>query len=117
MWKKDNIFANIRNGSLPLHFLYSLGNSIQWLPPKRANIFGSAVTRGLNAKDLDLLIISDYFEKILWQERPRLLVLPFGPTYDLRLFSSTEFETLYPRGNPFRESIEQNNISLRDYYE
>ena len=98
-----------------LIFLYNLGNAIKWLRPKRAIVFGSVATNGLDARDFDLLIVSDYFSKILWQERPRLLSLPVGPTYDLRLFAPSEFDTLYPRGNSIRESIELNNIDLREY--
>lgn len=115
---KDNITCvESLHESLPLIFLSCLGKAIQLLHPKRAVIFGSAVTRGLTGRDIDLLVISDYFRRFLWQERPSLLNLPLGPTYDLRLFTSVEFENLYPRGNPFRESIEQNNIDLCEYYE
>ena len=117
MSKVDSIWLGSFRESPWLLFLHKLGNAVKWLRPKRAIIFGSAVTNGFDARDFDLLIVSDYFLKILWQERPSLLSLPVGPTYDLRLFASSEFDKIYPRGNFFRESIEQENIDLSEYYE
>ncbi len=102
--------------AFPCQFLRDIGHAIRWLQPKRAIIFGSAVKTGLAARDIDILILADSFRRFLWQDRPLLLCLPPGPVYDVRLFTPTEFETLYPPTNPIRQSIENQNLNLEKYY-
>lgn len=102
---------------IPDEFLVKLGDCLRKIKPKRALIFGSSVKKGLNAKDLDLIVLSDYFDDYYWQDRFKILDLPDGPIYDLRLFTPKEFEMIYPRGHVFRKSIEKNNIDLEKYYD
>ena len=97
-------------------FLMKLGKSLKIIKPDRALIFGSAVQKGLNAHDIDLLILSDVFENYFWQERFKIISLPSGPLYDLRLFTPKEFEIIYPSNHFFRLSIENNNFDLEEYY-
>jgi predicted nucleotidyltransferase len=97
-------------------FLYLLGKSIKFLKPQRALIFGSFVHKGLNAKDIDLLVISDFFNQHFWQERVKFIDLPPGPIYDIRLFTSIEFESLYPIKTLFRQNLENHNINLEVFY-
>lgn len=101
---------------IPDDFLIKLGTCLRKIHPKRALIFGSAVKKGLNVKDLDLIVLSDFFDDYYWQDRFKILDLPDGPSYDLRLFTPKEFEINYPRGHVFRESIEISNIDLEKYY-
>lgn len=103
--------------NLPHEFLIDLGLSLKKVKPKRALIFGSVLWKGLDARDFDLLVLSDVFENYFWQDRFEILRLPLGPLYDLRLFTPEEFETLYPSDNFFRISIEKNNFDLEKYYE
>ena len=114
-WRKLDS-DTIDNVPFPRQFLEALGNSIRKLRPQRAIIYGSAVKQGLNARDIDLLIISEYFRKILWQDRINLLDLPPGPVYDVRLFTPAEFEILYPPTSPIRQRIESQYIDLEVYY-
>lgn len=100
----------------PPSFLRALGKAIYKVRPIRAIIFGSSVKYGLCARDIDLLILSDYFDGILWQDRSKHLCLPEGPVYDLRLFTPLEFEVFYPPTNPFRQNIENEYIDLEVYY-
>lgn len=102
--------------AFPHRFLRDIGHAIRWFQPQRAIIFGSAVKTGLAARDIDILVLADYFRCFLWQDRPKLLYLPPGPVYDVRLFTPTEFETLYPPSNPIRQSIENQNLNLEEYY-
>lgn len=99
----------------PHEFLLNLGLSLKRVKPIRAVIFGSALRKGLNVHDLDLLVLSDIFENYYWQERFGILSLPSGPLYDLRLFTPKEFEIIFPINNFFRMSIEKNNFSLEEY--
>lgn len=96
--------------------MQNLGKVIRWINPKRALIFGSAVEKGLVARDLDLLILADLFNRYLWEDRPELLKFPKGPIYDVRLFTPEEFEVFYPLGSPIRQSIDTKNIDLKEYY-
>jgi len=114
-WRKLDS-DTIDNVPFPRQFLEALGNSIRKLRPQRAIIYGSAVKQGLNARDIDLLIISEYFRKILWQDRINLLDLPPSPVYDVRLFTPAEFEILYPPTSPIRQRIESQYIDLEVYY-
>lgn len=100
----------------PPKFLRNLANAIEWLQPQRVLIFGSAVRNGLGARDIDLLVVAEFFDRFLWQDRTRLLHLPPGPVYDLRLFTATEFEKFYPSSSPIRQNIENHNIDLREWY-
>ena len=101
---------------LPNKFLKDVGDAIRWLRPIRAIIFGSTVRIGLKARDIDLLIIAESFNRFLWQDRPKLLVLPPGQIYDLRLYTPEEFEMFYPLSSPLRKTIENQNINLENYY-
>ena len=65
MSKVDSIWLGSFRESPWLLFLHKLGNAVKWLRPKRAIIFGSAVTNGFDARDFDLLIVSDYFLKTM----------------------------------------------------
>lgn len=116
--KRNEISLNARSFdvALPLQFLRDLGNAIQWLRPQRAVIFGSAVRIGLNARDIDLLVLAESIGRFLWQDRLKLIDLPPGPIYDVRLFTPVEFETFYPPTSPIRQSIEDQNIDLEEYY-
>lgn len=116
--KRNDISLNARSicVALPLQFLRDLGDVIRWLRPQRAVIFGSAVRIGLNARDIDLLVLAESFGRFLWQDRFKLIDLPPGPIYDIRLFTSVEFETFYPPTSPLRHSIEDQNIDLEEYY-
>lgn len=87
------------------------------IKPKKALIFGSAVEKGLIARDLDLLILADIFSRYLWEDRTEFLKFPKGPKYDVRLFTPEEFEVFYPPRSPIRESIEAKNIDLKEFYD
>lgn len=115
---RNEISLNARSigVAFPLQFLRDLGDAIRWLRPQRAVIFGSAVRSGLGARDIDLLVLAESFGRFLWQDRPKLLDLPPGPIYDVRLFTPVEFETFYPPTSPLRQSIEDQNIDLEKYY-
>ena len=96
-------------------FLYELGKSIKPLKPEKVVIFGSFVDKGLNAHDIDLLIISNFFSNYFWQDRLKLLDLPHGPFYDVRLFTAAEFESLFPIDHHFRQNLEKHSINLEVY--
>ena len=87
------------------------------LNPKRAIIFGSSVRLGLKARDIDILIISDYFKNILWQDRTKLFNISSNLSFDLRLYTQQEFDAFFPLTTPIRDSIEKENINLVDIYE
>ena len=110
-----DIASDERVTSIPQTFLECLGSALHHVNPSRAIIFGSVAVKGLSARDLDLLVVSEFFKQILWQNRPKLLQLPPGPPYDLRLFTAYEFETFYPIGSPFRTSIEGNHMDITRY--
>jgi len=102
--------------AIPEDFLRSLGAALRQVEPLQSIIFGSAVVKGLAARDIDLLVVSERFSAVLWQDRPRLLHLPDGPAYDLRLLTDEEFRVFYPLGSPFRTSMETKHIDLARYY-
>lgn len=96
----------------PQGFLERISSALQRVRPSRAVLFGSATRLGLTARDIDVLVVAEAFEHVLWQNRPSLVDLPGGPVYDLRLFTPLEFETILPRGHPLRERIETDKIDL-----
>lgn len=114
---KNRKIATTKYMKIPIELIRAIIKSIKPLKPSRALIFGSAIEKGLNARDIDILITSKVFKNVLWQHRYKLLNLPQGPTYDLRLFTPLEFEKIYPIENPFRQTIENNNINLVNYYD
>jgi len=113
---KDNFDVQPPIVAFPIRFLRDLSKAIVQLKPQRAIIFGSAIREGLNARDIDLLILADFFSHVLWQDRHKLFDLPRGPIYDLRLFTPLEFETFYPPTSPLRRRIEKEYIDLEEYY-
>ena len=40
---------------------------------------------GLNARDIDLLVLAESIGRFLWQDRLKLIDLPPGPIYNVRL--------------------------------
>lgn len=79
-------------------------------------IFGSYLNKGILAKDIDLLIVSNYFSDYFWQDRFGLLNLPGKHVYDLFLYTPNEFDVFLPIKSPLRKSIEKNNLNLEKYY-
>lgn len=115
---KNRVVSSVYSfdAALPPTFLQNVGDAIRWLQPIRAVIFGSTVRTGLKARDIDLLVIAESLNRFLWQDRPKLLVLPLGPIYDLRLYTPEEFDMFYPLSSPLRQTIENQNINLECYY-
>lgn len=87
------------------------------MKPQRAVIFGSFLKKGLAARDIDLLIVSDYFVNYFWQDRFGLLDLPLNYVYDTWLYSPLEFENLLPLNNDLRQKIEKFSLDLEVYYD
>jgi len=97
-------------------FLLELGKSIKFLKPTRALIFGSYLDKGILARDIDLLILSDYFNNYLWQDRFELLDLPGNHFYDLFLYTPDEFKKFLPLTNLLRQNMEKHHLDLEVYY-
>jgi len=115
--KQRGVVSNAQVEDYPFsnQFLKKLGEAIRFLQPQRAVIFGSAVRKGLEVRDIDILILAESLDQFLWQDRIKLLDLPQGPINDVRLFTPAEFETFYPPLSPLRHSIENQNIDLEEY--
>jgi predicted nucleotidyltransferase len=84
----------IANCAIPTSFLREIASCLKLLKPSRVMIFGSSLMKGLEARDIDIAIISDRFSNIIWNERRFLVTLPEGPKYDMNLLTESEFEAL-----------------------
>lgn len=98
----------------PEQFLKDIATEIRKLNPIIALIFGSSVMRGLHARDIDILIVSDVFENYLWQYRRSILNLPKGFVYDLILLTPGEYLALYDPSHPLFEGVKLAQINLKE---
>lgn len=92
-----------------------LSQVVRAVDPNRACLFGSAVELGLNADDLDILVVSDTFENIVFSDRKGMIDFPDEQLVDLWPYTVEEFSVLYPKQNPVRQSIENNYIDLLNH--
>jgi hypothetical protein len=95
--------------------LEDLSKAVRVVNPKRACLFGSAVELGLDANDLDILVISDVFECHLFADRRDMIPFPKQKPIDVWPYTTEEFSALYTEHNPVRDSIESAHINLLDY--
>lgn len=93
-------------------FINQLRESLKPVNPTRATIFGSAVEKGQQGKDIDVLVLSQQFDGVRFCARDELIKLPDDIQFDLWLYTPYEFETLCPEGHRFRESIEQSCVNI-----
>lgn len=98
---------------IPLDLLNRIAVSIVPLEPIIALIFGSSVTKGLEANDIDLIVVSAAFQTKMWQDRKNLIQLPSEYKFDLFLFTQLEFEDLRKTDWPFFRDIYSNVIDLK----
>jgi hypothetical protein len=110
---KDAVSVN--ESPLPGEFVTEITECVGKLEPERTCIFGSSVKEGLDAGDIDILVLSEHFKGIQYRAREDLLEWPDGQIFDSWLYTPREFESLCSRGNPFRESIEHDRIELLPY--
>jgi predicted nucleotidyltransferase len=107
--------VSVNESPLPDEFVAELIECVGKVEPERTCIFGSSVKEGLDAGDIDILILSEHFEGIQYRARDDLLEWPDGRIFDSWLYTPREFESLCSRGHPFRESIEDDRIELLPY--
>jgi len=91
--------------NFPESFIEDLIASLKPVSPTKIMIFGSAVYQGLEARDLDIVVISEKFKGVLWHRRKDILHLPKGPKYDLNLLTELEFQ-LIPSSHPLKKGLE-----------
>ena len=101
--------------AFPLGLIGQIGREVMKLNPSIAVIFGSVLEKGLLAKDIDILVISDAFARHFRRNRERLLHLPQGFTYDLWLYTQEEFDAFCQQGHPMRNQIDNYHIDLRKW--
>ena len=109
--------GNTQYEPLPPALLSVIANYIRRFEPERVVIFGSAVIKGLSAKDIDLLVVSKAFQGVLRQRRAERLDLPKQCRFDLFLFTPREFKDLIRIKWPLIPKIEAKSIDLRWYYD
>ena len=76
---------------LPEPFVESIRIEGRRLNATRITVFGSATFQGLSARDVDLLVVSDTFYDVPYQDRREMVNLPPGPIYDVWCLTSAEF--------------------------
>lgn len=95
-----------------IELVEDLSKAVQVVDPDRACLFGSAVELGLDADDLDVLVVSDSFKNCLFSNRRDLIPFSNKKPTDLWPYTLKEFSAIYPEQNPIRESIEKAYIDL-----
>ncbi len=98
-------------GYLPTSFIQKLRTATLAVSPTMATVFGSSVTRGLAAKDVDVLVVADAFQGLGHQHRTRLLRLPDGPTYDLWCLTPAEYDARKTTA-PWTTAFSKETVSL-----
>lgn len=90
-----------------LHKLFTdLEECIKVVHPAKALIFGSVVCKGPEANDIDLLVVSDDFEGVLRQNRPKMLDLPGKFKFDLFLYTRREYKNIKKRALPIVRNMQ-----------
>jgi len=102
------------SGIFPDKFLSKIADGVSQVDVERACIFGSAVEKGLAARDIDLLLISPEFSGVHFLSRKDMVTLPESHHFDIRPYTHDEFNQCCPRGHPFRESLEEQAIEILD---
>ena len=95
-------------------FQEELVDSLRPLNPTKILIFGSAIEKGLRARDLDLVVVSDQFANVLWHRRRSMVLLPLGPKYDLTLLTELEFQSL-SSSHPLKLAIKKRCLCLEGH--
>jgi len=91
----------------------SLIGELNKLKPDLVVAFGSYLQDPYNARDLDILLISDVFEGVYYQHRRLLLPSKFNMlTIDAYCFTSEEFRSLFVADHPFIKAIKKNHVVL-----
>ena len=76
-------------------------------------IFGSFVTDPIRAYDLDLLVISEAFSNVYYQNRRDLLPKKYmGKRIDAFCYTPNEFRQLFLTTQPFLKAIKRKYINL-----
>ena len=91
----------------------SLVEKLKRIKPSLVVIFGSYLSNPDNARDLDILIVSEEFRDVYYQNRRFLLPDRYhGKRIDSYCFTPNEFRTLFDRNHPLIKAIMNSHISL-----
>jgi hypothetical protein len=97
---------------LPADVVEDLIEGTSQVRPSRLLLFGSATNLGLEANDIDLLVLSEEFKQIRFDLRRSLLDFPDELSVDTWLYTPVEFEEIYSPNGTLRRKMEEDSINL-----
>lgn len=83
-------------------------------PSELVLIFGSFIQKKENARDIDILVVSDVFEGSYYHMRRDIFKIPRNTKQFIDVFCYTlkEFYSLFPRNHPLLMNILHNTVIL-----